>query len=381
VLVADGRVWILDGTTGATLVGPATLGGIGSGGPPTVADFDGDGLAEIGVAQAEHYSMLKPDLSRDEIETTWRSLDVRWAAPNHDLSSSVTGSTVFDFEGDGAAEVIYNDECFLWVYDGATGGVRFATPHTSFTATEASIVADVDGDGHAEIVMVSNGADPSAEGWKCDVDPWNRADPATGRPAWQPPPYGPAYRGVTVFGDGARSWVGTRTLWNQHTYHVSNICDDRDGACDAPNTYGAIPRVERPNWTLGWLNNFRQNVQDEGLWNAPDAAVSLSVSCDASIELHAFVRNLGAALLPAGVEVGFYVAGDAGLELIAATATDTSLLPGQVAEVVHPMGPGDGAAADDEFVARLHLDPAAPLFHECRADNNESAPARALCLR
>ena len=52
---------------------------------------------------------------------------------------------MFDFEGDGKAEVIYGDECFLWVFDGTTGAVRFAAPHTSFTGTEASLVADVPG--------------------------------------------------------------------------------------------------------------------------------------------------------------------------------------------------------------------------------------------
>jgi hypothetical protein len=55
------------------------------------------------------------------------TIDVVWQVQNHDLSSSVTGSSVFDFEGDGKAEVIYADECFLWVFDGQTGAVRFAT--------------------------------------------------------------------------------------------------------------------------------------------------------------------------------------------------------------------------------------------------------------
>src|SRR4029079_4470445 len=128
--------------------------------------------------------------------------------------------------------------------------------------------------------MVSNGADPSAAGWKCDVAPWNQPDPATGRPAWAPPTGATAYRGMTMFSDAANSWVGTRTLWNQHTYHVSNICDDRDGACDGPNNvYGRIPKAEKANWKLPWLNNFRQNVQDKGLFDAPDATVALSVDC------------------------------------------------------------------------------------------------------
>ncbi len=241
VLIRNGQAWVLEGADGSTKLGPLTLPGTGSGGPPTVADFDGDGRAEIGVAQADYYSVLKPNWTNG-------TLDLLWQTPNHDLSSSVTGSTVFDFEGDGAAEVVYNDECFLWVYDGTTGQVRFAALTTSFTATESSLLADVDGDGHAEMVMISNGADPGPGGWKCDTSPWNEPDPNGVRPAWVPPSYGPAYRGITVFGDVANSWVGTRTLWNEHTYHVTNICDPRDSACDANEPYGVVPLREKKNW-------------------------------------------------------------------------------------------------------------------------------------
>ncbi len=374
VLVTGGNVYVLDRLTGATLLGPTPLGASGFGGPPTVADFDGDGIVEIGVAQANHYYVLKPDLAGG-------TLTELWAAPNHDFSSSVTGSTVFDFEGDGPAEVIYNDECFLWVYDGTTGNIRFATPTTSFTATEAALVADVDGDGHAEIVMISNGADPSAAGWDCDVAPWNQPDPNSVRPAWVPPPGGVAYRGITIFGDVANSWVGTRTLWNQHTYHVSNICDHRDDACDPPNVYGSIPMRERANWTVPWLNNFRQNVQDVGLFNAPDATITVVVDCTEPVVLRAWVRNLGAAILPAGVEVGFYVRRGPGLDdLLHTDVTTTMLFPGQSTELVYTTMALDDADAYDTFVAKIHVDSANPTFHECREDNNESPETIAVCV-
>ncbi len=156
-------VWILNGADGTTLLGPVTLPTTvhaSEGGPPTVAAFDGTGTAEIGVATADYYWMLKPNFATSKI-------DIVWKTPNHDFSSSVTGSTVFDFEGAGHPSVIYADECYLWVFDGATGAVRFSAPHTSFTGTEASLVADIDGNGHAAILMVSNGADPSSAGWGC----------------------------------------------------------------------------------------------------------------------------------------------------------------------------------------------------------------------
>ncbi len=377
VHVANGRVYLLDADTGAeTAASIAAPGsGAGNGGPPTIADFDGDGEPEIGVAFANNYQVVQ--LSADG-----SALEQLWASPNHDFSSSVTGSTVFDFEGDGAAEVIYNDECFLWVYDGVTGAVRFSTQTTSFTATEASLVADVDADGSAEIVMISNGASPT--NWNCDTARWRApaepGDPDYPRPGWVGSDgASAAYRGITVFSASDSSWVGTRTLWNQHAYSVSNICGDRGDPCDPPSTYGDIPMSQVANWTVSFLNNFRQNIQGEGIFDAPDATVSLEVMCTEPVHLVASVRNMGAALLPAGVEVGFYLV-EGGTERELGRATTTSaLFPSQV-EPVEIDAPADVTASGSVFRARILVDPDMPTFRECRDDNNDSGDVEPRCL-
>ncbi|MFK7987476.1 MAG: FG-GAP-like repeat-containing protein [Sandaracinaceae bacterium] len=363
VLVGGGVMTILEGADGTTELGPLSLDGTGAGGPPTVADFDGDGVPEIGVAQATFYSMVEADYAASELRTVWTTT-------NHDNSSSVTGSTVFDFEGDGIAEVIYNDECFMWVYDGPTGDVRFTAPTNSFTGTEASLVADVDGDGHAEMVMISTGASPTS--WTCA----HHTTGTDGYPAWDAPAYGPSWRGISVFRDAANAWVGTRTLWTQHAYHVTNTCDDRDSACDPAGGYGAIPTRPRANWTVPWLNNFRQNVQDDGIFDAPDATVGLRVECSTPLELVASVRNLGRAVLPTGVEVGFFTR-DGGTDTeIGRATTTTPIFPGQVSEVTITTTEPDAST----FVAKILIDPAAPTFQQCRDDNDESDEVTARCL-
>lgn len=369
-LIANGTARILNGADGTDALPVITLPGVGAGGPPTIADFDGDGSPEIGVAQQNVYSVLKPDYAN-------KVINILWQTANHDLSSSVTGSSVFDFEGDGKAEVIYNDECFLWVFDGQTGSVRFAGFTTSFTGTEASLVADVDGDGRSEIVMISNGADPSAAGWKC-LDANNNPTTVNGV-TWQPSANASkAYRGITVFGDKANAWVGTRTLWNQHAYHVSNICDSRDSACDAPNVYGSIPKAEKRNWTLPWLNNFRQNVQDKGIFDAPDATVTLSVVCSSPVVGDASVRNIGLASLPAGVVVGVFLDDGAAGMLVGQGSTTHALFPGQTEQLSIKLDPA--APQSGTFRARILVDPANPTFHECREDNNESLPVTPSCV-
>ena len=130
---------------------------------------------------------------------------VKWSATIQDGSSNRTGSSVFDFEGDGRAEVVYRDETKLWVYRGTDGVVLFSTPLHSCTTYENPIILDVDGDGNAEIVTPANDT--------CGFGPTT---------------------GIHVFGDSADRWVATRPIWNQHTYHITNINED-----------GTIPRTRR----------------------------------------------------------------------------------------------------------------------------------------
>lgn len=57
----------------------------------------------------------------------------------------------------------------------------------------------------------------------------------------------PGAQGVFVLEDPEDLWVAARSLWNQHTYHITNIRED-----------GTVPLNETLNWSV-W-NNLRQNV-------------------------------------------------------------------------------------------------------------------------
>lgn len=196
------------------------------GGPPTVADFDGDTEPEIGVAAGSRYSVFEKDGT------------LLWQQVTNDSSSGNTGSTVFDFEGDGVAEVVYADQTALWVFNGADGSVKLQfEEHSNGTWLEYPVVADLDGDDHAEIVVVHT-------------------------------PQNGSFTGLTVIGDRDETWRKGSTIWNQHAFHITNVDED-----------GTIPTIPELNWAD--YNNFRSSdvSSNEGL-QLPDLTVIKRGLCE-----------------------------------------------------------------------------------------------------
>ncbi len=154
------------------------------GGPITVGDFDNDGLPEIGLASTGYFGVYDP-LCEGYKENECADQYVLWERWSQDASSGTTGSSLFDFDGDGQAEAVYADECFTRVYDGKTGTVLFSSARSSETSIEGPVVADIDNDGSSEILMGSDKAyscyndggskayaaiDPIHEGIRCEND-------------------------------------------------------------------------------------------------------------------------------------------------------------------------------------------------------------------
>ena len=175
--------------------------------PATVHDFDGDGRPEYAMSSASNYTVYRGDAS------------IMWSATVSDTSGIAAG-TAFDFLGDGTAEAMYADEHTLFVFN-ELGQAIFMMPRTSGTLSEYPVVADIDNDGSAEIVVVSNQYT------------------------------GTASPTVQVIRDKQDRWIQARRIWNQHTYHVTNVRED-----------GTIPQFEVPSWSR--LNTFRTNAQISG---------------------------------------------------------------------------------------------------------------------
>lgn len=321
VLVANGYIVILNGETG-TLRRFINLGAGTLGGAPNIDDFDGDGLPEIGTAFGAQYVLVDlqdpttacpawPNVLDDtktglqgnparspggacttdadcaqgavcnKINGTCACLHSGWQRKTEDDSSRVTGSSVFDFNGDGAAEVVYNDECFFRIYDGRNGDVLFKHNSPSRTRIENPAIADVDNDGNAEIVFASN-------------NDTNACSAGNNFP-----------NGLAVWGDASDTWVSARRVWNQHAYHVTNITES-----------GAVPVKEPESWKSyngRTYNTYRSNPRNYAV--APDLTIKgLQVSSpDATcgqlsehITINVQIDNTGDLRVGPGVVVTFY---------------------------------------------------------------------------
>jgi hypothetical protein len=307
-------------------------------GPPTIADFDGDGEPEIGTAGADFYVVMDmecdPSDPNADIPDKCRARGVLWASPNQDCSSRATASSVFDFEGDGKAEMVYADEQTFKIHDGTDGTVLFRDDdHGSNTRIEMPIVVDVDNDGNSEAVV--------------------------------PQPYTPN-RGISVWGDTDDNWVRTRRIWNQHAYSVTNITED-----------GTIPANPEPNWQNSRLNNFRQQIQPGGVFDAADLQVTdISLGAAACFssgdtDIRVTVKNDGALGQPAGVPVEIYLEHNGSSTLHDTVQTQTRLLPGQTETLTSTWSIPDGWV-DDGFAIRAVVDPDNSI-NECEEGNNEQS--------
>jgi hypothetical protein len=214
-------------------------------------------------------------------------------------------------------------------------------------------VADVDGDGNSEFIVVANQADPQ-----------NITDCTAKTPNFM------ARQGVFVYGAGGDNWVPTRKVWTQHTYHVS----DADSA-------GNPPMDEIDNWLDPGLNNFRQNVQGEGVFNAADLTISVAADlnlCSDELVLVATIYNEGALGVPAGIDVTFYEGTDNTGTKLGTKPTTMDILPGGSTSVTWNV-PGPTKDAKKNFFVEIDPGINNGLIQECNEDNNGALVTEAFC--
>ncbi len=177
--------------------------GVVGGGQATIGDFDGDSnTVEIAIATGKSLTIFN-----DRAEKIAGS-------DTQDCSSLVTGLTSFDFNGDKKPEIVYADEQYMRVYemDGSKNlKVIWSTINPTGTLVEYPVVADVNGDGYAELVVVAN------DMWVETHLNYSEEEKELAR----------GVTGLRVFGPTKnKSWMPTRPLWNQYAYFSSHVNDN-----------------------------------------------------------------------------------------------------------------------------------------------------------
>ncbi len=172
-----------DGSTKTLCPTNAEVGTAGY--PVAIGDLDGDDRAEIVFGFSDRVIVLA--VAGDECFVRWsRKLD---------LIEAQSSGTIFDLLGDGRAEAIYADQSKLLVF-ADDGSIVFQTARTAREEIANPVVADVDGDGAAELLIVSS--EPLADS--------GRSMPT------------PATPSLMLLQNGDDGFASARRVWNQHTY-------------------------------------------------------------------------------------------------------------------------------------------------------------------
>lgn len=278
--------------------------------PPTVADFDGDGQPEIAIGATKnqaHDGVTNTFDDPTRIILTVYEVDGTIVCQN-DLTADInvgvpSPASAFDFDGDGAAEVVYLDSQKLFILNGRNGATLFEMAVSRINDSHTSrypTIADVDNDGNAEIIV----------------------------PNWKHSPAGaPPRNGVLVLGDVSDNWLHARRIWNQWRYHVTNVNEDT-----------GIPPVERNSWQVNNSNHAQAPIEGLDPFAAPDLTVSRitinAQNCPASAGITARIGNGGSLHAPSGAPVNFYIGDpEAGGIFLEIAATTKALYPGEFEDV------------------------------------------------
>ena len=216
-----------------------------------------------------------------------------WWAANVVDESHLTSPSTFDLDGDGFAEVLFRDENeFRIMYGGSApfpAGVDsernyYRTDCFSKTIDEHPVIADVDMDGEAEILI-------------------------TGQIFNDPNSFGLEGR-LWVFDSDDAPWVPARPVWNQYNYNGININDDLTIPKQQQANHLELPGIGSGKRPLNFVHSQMPifDNQFDPLFPVPDAVVQFDSSqCETdSLCLWLTVCNSGSEVLMSGLPIAFY---------------------------------------------------------------------------
>ena len=282
-------------------------------GASCAGDIDGDGEMEVLIS--DHTQLRALDLRGNE----------RWAA-NIDDASNWVGCSVFDFDLDGAKEVLQSDEHHFFIFDGRSGAVLFQDARDSSTVGEFPLVADLDQDGSVEIVVNGDGR-------------------------------------LRVYGNINRDWPPGSPIWPSDTWSGTSLFLD-----------GSVPRSPEAPWLTAKVRRGQPEYIIPGMDLRPEITDWCVSSCDeeaGQVLVALRLVNLGPQEVQRGASVAVYGLDEEGERQLLGTADFTEFIDNgtasaaqQLALTVEQARAGVVLVAGDEGQQALAVE-------DCDPSNNE----------
>jgi uncharacterized repeat protein (TIGR02543 family)/uncharacterized repeat protein (TIGR01451 family) len=269
-------------------------------------DNDSDGCLEIVFITDGGNPMHMHALKFNPLATRGSQISLKWQFSHSDHSGD-TGATLFDFNQDGKSEIVYRDEAQLRIFDGSADGAEpFVLDHfnnvRSGTLREYPVIADIDDDGQAEIIVT---------GW--DGEAHQVSSAGITRAANVQNGY------LRVFKSNGLPWAPARAVWNQYAYNAVQVNNDlkiprypispAKGFPGADEILGTADDIRPYN---AFLHQQTQLASDgKPLWLAPDAVPDPATSTvtfltENLVAIKVGIVNKGEAALGPPIHVALY---------------------------------------------------------------------------
>jgi hypothetical protein len=231
-----------------------------NGGIPIIANVDDDCFPEIIVSFVNEIRIYK--------YTGDQNLILLYSKPISDFSGVISAS-IFDLNWDNSNELIIRDERYLRILNARTGTTIDSFEIHSGTLTEQPIIADIDNDKKAEILV---------SGYL---------------------PFEKDAQRIFCFESANLPWAPARSVWNQAGYHITNVNDDLTIPRQPQNNAAffdtdSCARTTCPQPYNTFMCQATYRTQDGCVkWPAVDLSVdALSYRCEPdSLYLTLVVRN------------------------------------------------------------------------------------------
>ena len=336
---------------------------------PMIGNIDDTPYPEIVfITNGSEWNMYA--LKYDPASAPGNRIGIKWTL-GHTDGSGCTGATLFDFDQNGMNEIVYRDETTLRIIDGSgtTAVAKNTFTHVySCTLRELPVIADVDGDGQAEIV-VQGGDEHVATVEGITLDPSSCGGKQNGY--------------LRVFKSPTK-WAPARKVWNQYAYNAVNVNEDLtipryqlNPATVFPGANGSLGDIDdvRP------YNNFLQqqttlNIEGEPLWLTPDFVLfgtpgtHYYAAGDSLVISNICVRNDGDARGDDNIKIAVYRNSRATANLIAAYTLPAGINIGAT-RCYSIRIDGASSLSSANLLVVLNDDGAQYPQDECKYQNNE----------